>query len=205
MATQGQVNVQIDGDRVSVEGRVYEGSHILVLGASGAQGTIGFSPQKAESEWEELTGSVKLSMTFDGFPSVEVDEDMVKTYLSSSQSADFTTPIVSQYNELEDGYIITGDRVLIKFEVDESERKVVLRVPNVGTFRVPVLTVSCDGRVNVNVIVRPFIMGIIAIEEAGQVKIQISSDGIEVMTRVSEVKTQVLHNRTAMQRAPESA
>ena len=184
MTPQQNVEVKIEGIRVNVEGRVLDGSHFIIAGASEIRGEVGFEPPEQETEWSEK-GLIKLTLRFGALPQVEMEEEVIKVTLGAAP--DFTSSGSVKLTELEDGYEIQSDRLTVKFEVDEDSRKVILKVPRLGSLKASRLRIEVKSDTSMNVVLRPIIMGAISFRDLGRARLVVSDSEI-VLTNVEVVE-----------------
>jgi len=83
--------------------------------------------------------------------------------------------------ETEEGYILSGDIITIKFESDENGEELLMKVPNVGALRTNKLYIDLEGEISSNIIVQPFIIGAISVRGPIKVKVQVSGDSVRVL------------------------
>lgn len=170
MKTNDHIKVDLDNSKISVDGRNYDTTHVLVQGASEISG--------------EITGSqVKLSIMFEELPQVEPTmEEAIK--ISSSKSEFLVDPLgekVKSFMETEEGYILTGDIVTMKFESDENSEEIIVKIPKVGNLKTSKLSLNLDGELTLNIMLSPFIIGAVSIKGPTKVKVQVSGDSIRIL------------------------
>ena len=198
MAPQQSVEVKIEGARVNVEGRVLDGSHFIIAGASEVEGEVGFEPSEQETEWGEK-GLIRVTLKFGALPQVEMEEEVIKVTLGAMP--DFTSSSDVRFTELEEGYEVQGDRLTVKFEVDEDSRKVILKVPRLGSLKASRLRIGVKSEASINIVLRPIIMGAISFRELGRARLIVSDS--EIVLTNTEVSGEA--KEAAVQSASESA
>jgi len=166
LLSEQKVRVDIESGKVRVLGRTYEVEHVLVIGASHIEATIEGS-------------SLRIILYFPENPLVDEQGDIVKISRVGAVYEVNTSGDNIDVRE-EDGEISLGGGVIsIKFEADDDT--VVVKVPQKGKIRASKLVLKGDGNVSLNIITRPFIVGILSVRNA-TIKMAKKDDKIIVQT-----------------------
>jgi predicted heme/steroid binding protein len=170
MKAKDQIKVDIDNSKIIVDGRNYDSTHVLIQGANQVSGEINAS-------------QVKLTVIFKEMPQVEPTmEEAIKVVSSGSEFfIDVLGEKTKNEAETEEGYILSGDIITIKFESDENGEELLMKVPNVGALRTNKLYIDLEGEISSNIIVQPFIIGAISVRGPIKVKVQVSGDSVRVL------------------------
>jgi predicted heme/steroid binding protein len=170
MKAKDQIKVDIDNSKIIVDGRNYDSTHVLIQGANQVSGEINAS-------------QVKLAVIFKEMPQVEPTmEEAIKVVSSGSEFfIDVLGEKTKNEAETEEGYILSGDIITIKFESDENGEELLMKVPNVGALRTNKLYIDLEGEISSNIIVQPFIIGEISVRGPIKVKVQVSGDSVRVL------------------------
>ncbi|MGC9071648.1 MAG: hypothetical protein ACP5HK_02995 [Acidilobus sp.] len=168
-AESPSVLIHLENMRVSVDGRLYENPHVIILGASHLSGEI-------------APGLVRVDAKFNGYPKVEQGEEALKIGTGGDFMADITGVGITSISELEEGYIIEGLRVTVRFEVDEQAEKVVVKVPRVGTIKAERLTLNLDKETSANIILSPFVLGAMTLSGPVKLRVTVSGDRVSIYT-----------------------
>jgi len=170
MKAKDQIKVDIDNSKIIVDGRNYDSTHFLIQGANQVSGEINAS-------------QVKLAVIFKEMPQVEPTmEEAIKVVSSGSEFfIDVLGEKTKNEAETEEGYILSGDIITIKFESDENGEELLMKVPNVGALRTNKLYIDLEGEISSNIIVQPFIIGAISVRGPIKVKVQVSGDSVRVL------------------------
>ncbi|MFP3241528.1 hypothetical protein [Caldisphaera sp.] len=170
MKAKDQIKVDIDNSKIIVDGRNYDSTHVLIQGANQVSGEINAS-------------QVKLAVIFKEMPQVEPTmEEAIKVVSSGSEFfIDVLGEKTKNEAETEEGYILSGDIITIKFESDENGEELLMKVPNVGALRTNKLYIDLEGEISSNIIVQPFIIGAISVRGPIKVKVQVSGDSVRVL------------------------
>ncbi len=156
---RSDVVVEVRNGRVSVEGRVYEAQHVLIIGASKASLLV-------------EPGVFQVRAYFPGLPSVDiVGGDVVKVYREGARyQVDMFGDSITSVKEEGDSITISGDIVTIKFDMDEESINVSL--PRVGRVSTRRLEVSSDASTSINAMILPFLTGVVNIYGRARVRIR---------------------------------
>ncbi len=166
LLSEQKVRVDIESGKVRVLGRTYEVEHVLVVGASHIEA--------------EIDGNgLRIILYFPENPVVEDQSDIVK--ISRMGAAYEVNTSGDNINVKEEAGEISlkGGIVSIKFEADDDT--VVVKVPQKGKIRAAKLLLKGDGNVSLNIITRPFIVGILTVKNAA-IKMAKEDDKIVVKT-----------------------
>ena len=183
-----KVLIHIENMKVNVDGRVYENPHVIIVGASQISGEI--SP-----------GLVRIDARFDGLPKVEMSEDALKIGMGGDFVADVTGSGVSSASEQEEGYVIEGSRLTVRFEVDEQAEKVTVKIPRVGSIKSERLSLSIGGEVSMNIILSPFVIGAITVSGPSRLTVTVSSDRVGLSTGEGQDERREVRLQRAAERA----
>lgn len=183
-----KVLIHIENMKVNVDGRVYENPHVIIVGASQISGEI--SP-----------GLVRIDARFDGLPKVEMSEDALKIGMGGDFVADVTGSGVSSASEQEEGYVIEGSRLTVRFEVDEQAEKVTVKIPRVGSIKSERLSLSIGGEVSMNIILSPFVIGAITVGGPSRLTVTVSSDRVGLSTGEGQDERREVRLQRAAERA----
>ncbi|MGC9135106.1 MAG: hypothetical protein C0171_02990 [Caldisphaera sp.] len=170
MKRKDQIKVDIDNSKIVVDGRNYDATHVLIQGGHQLSGEINPS-------------QVKLTIIFDDTPQVEPTmEEAMKVVANGSEFfIDVLGEKTKNEAETEEGYILSGDVVTIKFESDENGEDLLIKVPKVGALRTNKLYIDLEGEISSNIMIQPFIIGAISVRGPIKVKVQVSGDSIRVL------------------------
>jgi len=170
MSTGGaEVLIHLENMKVNVDGRIYENPHVIIVGASHVSGEV--SPE-----------AVRLDAKFVGFPKVELVEDAVKINMGGDFEADVSGASLTRVTEREDGYVLEGSKITVRFDVDELTNKVTVKVPRVGALKSDRLLLGLSGEVSVNIIVSPFVVGAVTLSGPTKVRVAVSGDKVGIYT-----------------------
>ena len=183
-----KVLIHIENMKVNVDGRIYENPHVIIVGASQISGEI--SP-----------GLVRIDARFDGLPKVEMSEDALKIGMGGDFVADVTGSGVSSASEQEEGYVIEGSRLTVRFEVDEQAEKVTVKIPRVGSIKSERLSLSIGGEVSMNIILSPFVIGAITVGGPSRLTVTVSSDRVGLSTGEGQDERREVRLQRAAERA----
>ncbi|MEB3774070.1 MAG: hypothetical protein GSR86_03990 [Desulfurococcales archaeon] len=156
---RGGVNVEVTNTRISVEGRVYEAQHVILIGARKAH--IVIEPE-----------NIRINASFPDFPSIDmVGGDVVKIYREGAKyQVDMFGDSISAVRTSGNNIIIEGDIVTIKFERDEEVVNVTL--PRIGKATTRKLEITSETATSINIIIIPFTVGVVNIYGKAMVKIR---------------------------------
>jgi len=163
------VLVHVEDMRVKVDGRLYENPHIIIVGVSHLAGEI--APR-----------AVRIDARFDGYPRIDQLDEVLRVSMGGDFMADLTGSGVSTALETEEGYIIEGSRITIRFEVDEQSEKVIVKIPRVGTLKAEKLTISINKEASLNLISSPFVLGALTLAGPVRLTVTISGDSVGIST-----------------------
>ena len=183
-----KVLIHIENMKVNVDGRIYENPHVIIVGASQISGEI--SP-----------GLVRIDARFDGLPKVEMSEDALKIGMGGDFVADVTGSGVSSASEQEEGYVIEGSRLTVRFEVDEQAEKVTVKIPRVGSIKSERLSLSIGGEASMNIILSPFVIGAITVSGPSRLTVTVSSDRVGLSTGEGQDERKEVRLQRAAERA----
>ncbi len=170
MKSKEPIKVEIDNSKLSVDGRSYDTTHVLIQGAQEISG--------------EITGSqVKMTVFFADLPLVEPTmEEAIKVSANGSEFiVDVLGDKIQNALETEEGYILSGDIITIKFESDENGEDIIIKIPKVGNIKTSKLSFQLDGELSTNIMTQPFIIGAISAKGPTKVKIQVSGESITIL------------------------
>lgn len=153
------VVVEVRNGRVSVEGRVYEAHHVLIIGA--VRTSLVVEPD-----------NFQVRATFTDLPSIDiVGGDVVKVYREGARyQVDMFGESISSISEEGDTITISGDIVTIKFDMDGDSINVTL--PRVGRVSTRRLEISSEASTSINVMILPFVTGVVNIYGRARVRIR---------------------------------
>ncbi|MGC8621308.1 MAG: hypothetical protein ACP5U0_05250 [Caldisphaera sp.] len=189
MKPKDLIKVELDNTKVSVDGRNYDSTHILLIGASKIAG--------------ELAGTqIKIDAYFENQPQVEPTmEEATKIYANGSEFVvDVLGERVQKVIESEEGYEIIGDVITIKFESEENSDEVTVKIPRVGSLKTSKLNIDLEGDLSSNIMLSPFVIGEISLKGPTKVKIQVSGDAIKVLkddTKSGSEEKKLINESTA--------
>ncbi|PMP60991.1 MAG: hypothetical protein C0201_01380 [Caldisphaera sp.] len=189
MKPKDLIKVKLDNTKVSVDGRNYDSTHILLIGASKIAG--------------ELAGTqIKIDAYFENQPQVEPTmEEATKIYANGSEFVvDVLGERVQKVIESEEGYEIIGDVITIKFESEENSDEVTVKIPRVGSLKTSKLNIDLEGDLSSNIMLSPFVIGEISLKGPTKVKIQVSGDAIKVLkddTKSGSEEKKLINESTA--------
>lgn len=183
-----KVLIHIENMKVNVDGRIYENPHVIIVGASQISGEI--SP-----------GLVRIDARFDGLPKVEMSEDALKIGMGGDFVADVTGSGVSSASEQEEGYVIEGSRLTVRFEVDEQAEKVTVKIPRIGSIKSERLSLSIGGEASMNIILSPFVIGAITVSGPSRLTVTVSSDRVGLSTGEGQDERKEVRLQRAAERA----
>mgnify|MGYP001772632187 CR=1 FL=1 len=184
-----KVLIHLENMKVNVDGRVYENPHVIVVGASQLSGEV-------------APGAVRLDARFDGYPKVELAEDALKISSGGDFMADVAGTGVLGVTEQEEGYVIEGSRVTVRFEVDEQAEKVAVKVPRVGVIKSERLVLGLEGEASINLMLSPFVIGALTIGGPVKLKVTVSADKVSLSTGEGQgERKEVQLQRAAAERA----
>ncbi len=164
-----KVLIHIENMKINVDGRVYENPHVIIVGASQISGEI-------------APGLVRIDARFNGLPKVEMSEEALKIGAGGDFVADVMGSKIVSANEQEDGYVIEGSRVTVRFEVDEQAEKVTVKIPRVGSIKSERLALLIEGEASMNVILSPFVIGALTVDGPSRLVVTVSSDRVGLST-----------------------
>ncbi len=156
---RSEVAVEVKNTRVVVEGRLYEGNHVLIIGASKASLIV--EPD-----------NLQVKAFFKEYPSVDIiGGEVIKVYKEGAKyQVDMFGDSISSVEE-EDGVIrISGEIITIKFDRDEDIVNVI--IPKVGKVTTRKLEVSSDTSTSINMVILPFTIGVVNIYGRANLKIK---------------------------------
>ncbi|MFP3080287.1 MAG: hypothetical protein RXR09_02025 [Acidilobus sp.] len=171
MSQENRVSLQIDNMKLNLDGRVYESSHMIVVGLKRLSGEVSF-------------GTVKVKGEFDLLPQASTVEDVVEVSAGGTFESDAYGGSVA-INELEDGYLIEFNKLTIKFDVDESTGKVSVKIPRLEPIKASKLLFDIKGTISLNMIVSPFVVGAMTLVNDGKIKIT-AGDEVKITTEPGE-------------------
>lgn len=166
LLSEQKVRVDIESGKVRVLGRTYEVEHVLVIGASHIEANIEGS-------------SLKIILYFPENPLVDEQGDLVKVSRAGAVYEVNTSGDNVEVKEEAGEVSLEGKVVSIKFEADDDT--VVVKVPQKGKIRASKLVLKGSGEVSLNIITKPFIVGILSVREAA-IKMAKKDDKIVVQT-----------------------
>lgn len=179
MKSKEPIKVEIDNSKLSVDGRSYDTTHVLIQGAQEISG--------------EITGSqVKMTALFADLPQVEPTmEEATKVAANGSEFiVDVLGDKIQSSLETEEGYILSGDIITIKFESDENGEDIIIKIPKVGSIKTNKLSLQLEGELSTNIMMQPFIIGAISVKGPTKVKIQVSGESITILKDDSKVSNE---------------
>lgn len=146
------VSVVVDGTRVRVGGRVYETTHVLIIGAHSA--TIELTP---------FTFRMETYVPIDSRVDSTV-EDVLKIYMPESR---FEVDSHGSRMNIRQGDVVElwGDMVTIKLEADIESGSVLTKIPRFKKIKTQKVKVSVDAEVSANFILSPLV-GVLSITRA---------------------------------------
>ena len=164
LISEQKVRVDIESGRVRVLGRTYEVEHVLVVGASHIEASIEGS-------------NLRISLYFSVHPQIDEQSDLVKVSKAGAVYEVNTSGDDVRVKEEAGEISLEGGVVSIKFEADDDT--VVVKVPQKGKIRAAKLELKGGGNVSLNIITRPFIVGILSVKNA-RIKLAKKDDSIVV-------------------------
>ena len=169
LKSKSKVEVLIDNTRVEVAGRRYEAPHILIIGAS-------------RSHLEVKPGEVKVKASFDELPYVEIHEDeFIKVYREGSRyEVDVLGDRIREIRDEADTKIISGDVVTIRFEAEEPSNSIVVKLPRLDRIKARSLEIKSSADTSLNIIVLPFIIGVMSVSGSMKMMVKQVSDKVEI-------------------------
>ncbi|MCE4607979.1 MAG: hypothetical protein F7B61_03345 [Caldisphaeraceae archaeon] len=181
--------VKFEGNRLSVDGRNYNSTHALILGAEKLAGEI---------EEERL----RIEAYFRDKPQVDnISEETIKISSFDSEFAvDSLGRRLESATELEEGYLLAGELVTVKFESDESSSGVIIKLPKVGSLKVNKFYVDLRGHVSSNIISSPFVIGEITVKGPTRIKVQVS-DNIARITDYNNMREEYTEEKKVVNRS----
>lgn len=165
------VSVVVDGTRVKVGGRVYETTHVLIIGAHSA--TI---------ELTSLTFRMETYMPIDSRVDSTI-EDVLKIYMPESRFEvdSHGSRMNIKQNEVTE---LWGDMVTIKLEADMESGSVLVKIPRFKRIKAQKVRISVDTEVSANFILSPLV-GVLSITRAkcvlkeSDTELEIRCSGVE--------------------------
>jgi len=189
MKLNSVIIVKFENNRLSVDGRDYNSTHALILGAEKLAGEI---------EGERL----RIEAYFKDKPQVDnISEETIKI---SSFESEFVVDGLGRRlkgaTKLEEGYLLVGELVTIKFESDESSSEVIIKLPRVGPLKVNKFYVDLKGHISSNIISSPFVIGEITVRGPTRIKVQVS-DSIARITDYNNIKEEYTEEKKVVNKS----
>ncbi|MEM1938864.1 MAG: hypothetical protein QXI24_03590 [Acidilobaceae archaeon] len=148
------IMVIVENNKVNVAGRVYETSHTLLIGASELTATISY-------------GSVRVEASFMLPPNVEsqVDDVIKVSDPEAKYEVDTTGSRIAEIHHNE-GYIIRGEVVSIRFESEDETGNIIVKVPKLKRLKAKKVEFKSSKKTTLNIMTMPFIIGVISVHDS---------------------------------------
>lgn len=148
------IKVIVEDKRVNVSGREHESNHVLLIGTD---------MLSAEVSYE----GVKVEAAFASFPYVDpMDRDvLIISDPNSKYEVDVLGERVQEVRQ-EETFVIRGELVSIKFEIEEETGNVIVKLPRLKKMKTDRLQIASRKKTTLNVITSPFTMGVISVSNA---------------------------------------
>lgn len=148
------IKVVVENRRVNVSGREHETGHVILVGAEALVAEINYEFTRAEA-------------SFTAYPSVEfIERDVLKV---SDPNARYEVDVLGErIKEVrqEEAYVLKGDLVSIKFEVDDETGSVIVKIPKLKKLKVKSLHIKSQRKTTLNVMTFPFTIGVLSVYNA---------------------------------------
>ncbi len=154
-----KIIVEVEGTKVNIEGRRYETSHVLLVSSSSASVSVDSNGIYIKAEYNEL-------------PTVDmVGGDLVKIIGKNGRYVvDTMGDTIKEYKVYGNKIKIRGDVISIKFSQDDG--KITVVIPRHGTIKSEKLDIKTKKPTSINVIVHPFVTGVISIHGEADIEIE---------------------------------
>ena len=153
------ITVRVDGSRINVAGRRYESAHVMILDADALEMIV--TPHK-----------MSVNARFNDIPEIQDSTPYILKVgaRGSTLELDLEGSTIRSLRE-DDSIIIEAGILTFKFETSEDGEKVVVKLPRLDPLRARTLAVESLSLTSINVIMDPFIIGVVSLKPREAVRL----------------------------------